>query len=282
MFRTLLYIFVVSLILISSDNAYSSGFARERQSEFDPNILKIDEDNFLGKTIPTDITLINEKGESVQLKSLLGKPLVLSLIFYKCPATCKPLSEGLAEALGQIKQLRLGPDYRVLTLSFDEMDTAKEATQFHNDLKKKVKMPQGEENWAFATASKDDIKRLTEAVGFRFFFVEQDKMFVHPNAYIFLSPEGKITRYIFGLYPIAFDVRMAILEAASGRVGKAPLFNAATLACYKYDPTRRGYVMNLPFVFGMVGLSLLTLTLIIAFVFARNLKKNKRLYAKSI
>jgi protein SCO1/2 len=248
----------------------------QSKSEFDPTAIKINEDAFLGNTVPLNIKMTDDKGNSFTLRSILDKPLILTLIYYTCPGTCEPIVEGLAGALSKIKNLRLGEDYRVLTLSFDEKDTLEDAVKFRSDLAKKVTMPEGAENWIFAIAPQEDVKRLAKSLDYRYFYVEQDKLFVHPNAYIFLSPQGKITRYIFGLYPLDFDVKLAILEAAKGRTGKAPFVNRAVLACYKYDPSIRGYALNLPFVFGMIGLGLLTITLIVTFFFARSIKKRRR------
>lgn len=248
----------------------------QSKSEFDPTAIKINEDAFLGMTVPLDMTLTDDSGKSFTLRSILDKALIVTLIYYTCPATCKPIAEGLAGALSKINKLKLGEDYRVLTLSFDEKDTIEDAAKFRKDLEEKVtSMPNGAENWIFAIAPQEDVKRFAKSVDFRYFYVEQDKLFVHPNAYIFLSPQGKITRYIFGLYPLDFDVKLAILEAAEGRIGKAPFFNKAVLACYKYDPSVRGYALNLPFVFGMIGFGLFTITMIITFFFARSVKKRR-------
>ncbi|RMD57632.1 MAG: SCO family protein, partial [Nitrospirae bacterium] len=206
-------IFIICLAIFMSLQSYAFGsrIATTSESSFDASILTIDEEKFLGKSVPMDVTFTDENGVTMKLGDLFnkGKPLVLNLIYYNCPASCKPLAEGLASALAKIN-MEIGRDYNVLTLSINEKEGAEDAKKFHQALIDKIKkMPKGSEHWIFATTTKENIKKLTGAVGYRFFFSEQDKAFVHPNVYIFLSPEGKITRYIFGLYPLDFDIKLA-------------------------------------------------------------------------
>lgn len=250
-------------------------YPKDTKSEFDPSIMKIKEDNYLGLFIPKELELIDEEGNPLKISELLGKPLVLSFIYYTCPASCRPLTEGLVSALEKIS-LNLGEDYNVLTVSFDETDTPEKAVQFRKSVGEKVTMPKGADKWVFATGSPETIKKLTKSVGFRYFYSKQDNIFVHPNAYIFITPDGKISRYIFGLYPLDFDVKMAILEAARGRTGKTPIINIATIACYRYDPKIGGYTLDLPFLFGMAGLGLGVMTGVIVFLYSRKLKKKRQ------
>ena len=250
-------------------------YPKDTKSGFDPSIMKINEDDYLGLFIPKDIEVIDDQGNPLKISTFLGKPLVLSFVYYTCPASCRPLTEGLASALEKIN-LRLGKDYNVLTFSFDETDTPAKGVQFRKSVGEKVTMPQGADKWVFATGSPETIKKLTKSVGFRYFYSKQDKIFVHPNVYVFITPEGKISRYIFGLYPLDFDVKMAILEASRGRTGKSKIINIATIACYRYDPKVGGYTLDLPFIFGMVGVALGVMTGVVVFLYSRKLKKMRQ------
>ncbi len=249
----------------------------KNKTEFDPSVLKINEDAFLGKIVP-DIKMVDDAGNAFLLGKYKGKPLILSIIYFECSQSCPVLNEGLSESLSNIN-LKIGEDYNVITLSLDDREKPADGQWFRKNLvvKMKDKIPQNFNKWTFATSEAAEIKKITEATGYRFFYSEQDRLFVHPNVYIFLSPEGKITRYIYGLYPLSMDVKLALVEAGNGRIGKTPLFNAVALACYKYDAALGGYRMNLVAVFASVGAALGVVTALIVFLYWRKLKKQRGL-----
>ncbi|KJU83667.1 SCO1/SenC family protein [Candidatus Magnetobacterium bavaricum] len=245
------------------------------KSDFDPSILKIKEDDFLGKVVP-EATMTDDVGNTFSLGKYKGKPLLLSIIYFRCATACPVLNEGLSEALSNIS-LRLGDDYNVITLSFDDKEGPADGQWFRKNLavKMKDKIPQDFNKWVFATADAAQVKKLTEATGYRFFYMAQDKLFVHPNVYIFLSPEGVITRYIFGLYPPSIDIRLALVEAGRGKIGKTPLLSSVALACYKYDAAIGGYRLDLPRVFAGMGVLVGLFTGLVVFVYWRSLKKQR-------
>ncbi|KJR40942.1 SCO1/SenC/PrrC family protein [Candidatus Magnetoovum chiemensis] len=243
---------------------------------FDASSVKINEEDYLGKSIP-NIKIKDENGAEYRLDKFSGKPLVLSIIYYRCAASCPILNEGLAEALSGMSGLKLGEDYNVLTLSFRSEETIEDAKKFkkRTELKMKDKLPEGFNDWLFAVSNADDIKQLTDALGFRFFYSEQDQIYVHPNVYIFVSPKMTITRYMFGLFPQPEDIKIALLEAADGKIGRSSMINTLTLACFKYDASIGGYRLNLKFIFAMFGLSLGGFTGIVVFLYARKIKKQR-------
>ncbi|MBF0616375.1 MAG: SCO family protein [Nitrospirae bacterium] len=268
-------LFLILLLLIAAPA--ESFVPSSGTSTFDSQSLLINEDDYLGKSVP-DISFTDEKAKQFKLSDFAGKPLLLSVVYYRCYQSCPILNEGLSTALSKVN-LRLGKDYNVITVSFDHTETPVLAAQFRKNLEIKMKgeVPPDFEKWIFAVSTERDIKALTGATGYRFFFSTEDRLFVHPNVYIFLSPERKITRYLFGLYPSAFDVKIALIESAKGKVGKFPLINTFALACYMYDPNSKGYRLNLPVVFASMGFLLGALTGLIVFLFSRNLKKKKGL-----
>lgn len=249
------------------------------KSNFDPASMKIKEDDYLSRTVP-DIRMVDHSGRPLTLRELSGKPLIISIIYYSCAHTCKPLNEGLAEVLSRLN-LKIGEDFNVLTISFDKYDLPEKAMKFREALRTKMflngKLPENFDRWVFATATYEDIERLTNAVGYRFFWSKEDSIFVHPNVYIFLSPKGVITRYIFGLYPQESDVRLAILESSQGRVGKFQLLNAALLACFKYDQAKGVYKVDPTVIFSAAGLFTGFITASIVFIYSRKVNKQKRL-----
>jgi protein SCO1/2 len=272
-----LLVLCLTSILCLALAALAWGFGPSvNSSQFDPSVLKIKEDDYLGKTVP-NIGMYDEQGNAVTLGKYAGKPIILSIIYFNCAQSCPVLNEGLATALKGAK-LRLGEDYNVITLSFDGREKPADARKFRNDLRIKMKseLPEPFDKWIFATTTGADAKRFTEALGYRYFYSAQDKLFVHPNVYIFLSPEGKVMRYLFGLYPLSMDVRLAVIEAADGKVGKFPVAGKIALACYTYDSKIGGYRINLIFVIETIGFLFAILTAVIVFLYARQLKKKRR------
>ncbi|MCG6552221.1 MAG: SCO family protein [Candidatus Magnetominusculus sp. LBB02] len=245
-------------------------------NQFDPTVLKIKEDDYLGKTVP-NISMADELGKAVTLSSYAGKPYVLSIIYYKCGQSCPVLNEGLSTALKDVN-LRLGEDYNVITLSLDGRERPEDALKFKKDLQIKMKdaLPKSFDKWVFATTTDAEVKRFTDALGYRFFYSQIDKVFVHPNVYIFLSPDGKITRYLFGLYPLAMDVKLALVEAADGKIGKFPVLDKIALACYSYDTKIGGYKINVVFIMETLGFVFAGITAVIVFLFSRSMRKKRR------
>lgn len=251
---------IVLELMVFSSLAVAQGRmpAPEHSSDFNPEIVKINEDDYLGKTVP-DIKITDAAGKQMPLSSFSGKPLLLLMIYYDCPNICPLLGEELADSLNQLGDLKAGKDYNVLVLSFNDQNGLADASVFREKVKEKTANPDVN-SWVFAIAQEQDVNAITESTGYRFFRSSEDGLFVHPNVFIFLSPERKITRYIFGTNPAPFDMRMAIMESMDGKAGKVPLSSLVTFACYKYDSESGGYVVNLPRLFGLAGVFMAALT----------------------
>ena len=273
-----LFLLLMCLALaVSLTGTQAWGFGPSVSStQFDPSVLKIKEDDYLGKTAP-DISMSDDKGNAITLSKYAGKPLILSIIYFNCGQSCPVLNEGLATALKDAK-LRLGEDYNVITLSFDGREKPADAQKFRKDLQIKMKsgLPESFDKWVFATTTDADAKRFADALGYRYFYSVLDKLFVHPNVYIFLSPDGKVMRYLFGLYPLSMDVRLALIETADGKIGKFPIVGKIALACYSYDTRIGGYRINMIFILQTTGFMFAALTAVIVFLYSRKLKKKRR------
>jgi len=219
-------------------------------------------DQKLGAMVPLDVELLDESGESVTLKQLVGdKPFVLTLVYYRCPGICSPLLGGVAEVVDRI-DLQPGEDFHVITVSFDPTEAPQLAKEKKANYLEAVQREMPEDAWRFLTGPQESIDRITRAVGFRYQKREND--FIHSAAVMAISPEGKVTRYLFGITYLPFDLKMALVEASQGRVG--PTINKVLLYCFGYDPQGRSYALNILRVAGtlttMVGLAFLTFLLI--------------------
>ena len=218
-------------------------------------------DEKLGQFIPLDLIFYDENGNPVSLKQLIHTPLILAPVFYRCPNVCSFLLFNLA---GVINKLPSEPDkeYQVLTVSFDETEKPDLAFEKKKMYLKMIEKPFPEDAWRFLTGDKENIHKLTDAIGFH--FKKQGDDFLHPVTLVILSPDGKITRYMYGTEFLPFDLKMALLEASEGRVG--PTLSKVLRFCFSYDPQGRKYVFNTLKVTGIVTL-LFALSLILFLVF---------------
>jgi protein SCO1 len=212
---------------------------------------KIGIEEKLGQTLPLEQELYDETGHLVTLKSLVNKPTIFTFVYFRCPGICTPLLNELTKVIDKT-DLVLGKDYQVITISFDHRETpdiaAGKKDNYLNLLKKQVD-PNG---WRFLTGDSLTIQRVTDGAGF--YFTRSGNDFVHAGALIVVSPEGKITRYINGIQYLPFDVKMAVYEASTGKVG--PTIAKILTFCYSYNPNGHTYSLNFMRISFVVTLSL--------------------------
>ncbi len=230
-----------------------------REDYFDPSIMKIDESKYLGNFVP-DVSVILENGKKVKLYELFrNKPTILLLSYYTCEGSCPLRIDNLNKLIKEEESLK-ERNFNVIVLSFDKKDSLETLKKF-----KEIHGP-FTEHWIFGLLPEEEIEVLTQGVGFKFFFSERDKMFVHPNVYIFVAPDGRITRYLYGVVPKERDIRIALAEAEGGKITMNSIIDMALLVCYTYDPSRSTFVINPTIIFGGIGFAALGSVLLFAFI----------------
>ena len=197
--------------------------------------------------LPSDAKIINTNGDTILLKSLIDKPTILSFVYYRCPGICTPLMDGIAELINN-SNLKLGKDYRVLSISFNPYEDYTIAKKKHENYSTVVNKVGMENGWNFFVADSANIANLTTAAGFK--YLKKGNDFVHTGGIIVLSPDGKITRYLNGVRFQPFEFQLAIIEATKGESG--PTVNKLLQFCYSYDPVGQTYVLNVTKVAGIV------------------------------
>ena len=239
-------------------------FFAPAQSDSDVEIGIIEK---LDQYIPMDAMIVNEQGDTVIIGDLIDKPTILNFVYFRCPGICSPLMDGLADVI-DATDLELGTDYQALTISFDAREgTFLAVKKKNNYLNLMDKKEQAQEGWRFFTSDSANIKALTESVGFRFKPTGND--FIHAATLVIVDPEGKITRYMNGIYFLPFELKMSILDAAQGKSG--PTINRVLQYCYSYDPEGQRYVLNITKVAGTV-IIFLGLVLFVVLMFVRKRK----------
>ncbi len=219
----------------------------------------------LGRNIPFDVRCFDERGKESFLNPLIDRPTVLSLVYYTCEHICPQLLGGLAQL---ISELDLDPqrDYRVITLSFDSNDTPHDAAVAKRNFVKPLGPRYPDKTWRFLTAPREDIRKLTKSLGFR--FRKEDHGFTHPVILVILAPGGKISRYIcaskyqYGVgYPITFS-KVDLTESlrAAGRWKTLASPAQPLLFCFPHEPAGRERFFTLIRVLGwgtLVGMGVL-------------------------
>jgi protein SCO1/2 len=194
----------------------------------------------LGQHLPPDIVLRDEQGAAVDLRQLITVPTILVPVFYSCSNACNLLLGWLSQVLPQVG-LTPGRDYQVVTVSFDPDETPALARRKHNDFTTALGGKFPPQHWHFLTGDQANIERLMQAIGFGYQRVSDG--FQHPMVLVAVAPSGKITRYLYGGTPLAFDIAMAANEAAADRPGLS--VTRALAFCYTYDAQGRRYVFDL-------------------------------------
>ena len=194
--------------------------------------------------LPDSISLINENGEQVWLKDVIDKPTIINFVYYRCPGICSPLMEAVAGVMDK-SEMVVGVDYQVLTISFDPSETidlgVRKKTNYLNLMNNEVKVEEAKKGWLFFTSDSASIVRATNATGFKYKRTGND--FLHAASLTVVSPNGKITRYLNGMFFLPFEWNMAIVEASKGQSGAT--LNKVLRFCYSYDPVGQTYVMNI-------------------------------------
>lgn len=224
----------------------------------------------LGNSLPLDAEVYDESGNLVTLGSLIDKPTVLTFVYFRCPGICTPLLTELSRMVDKI-DLVPGTDYRILTLSFDHRDDPELAMDKKENYLDAMSRRVDPSAWRFLTSDSLTIRRITDAAGF--YYKRDGNDWIHAGALIFLSPEGKVTRYVYGIQYLPFDVKMALVEASDGRVG--PTITRVLAMCYAYDPASRTYAFNYLRV-GLVGTLLLVGVFVLVFIVFPRRKKGER------
>lgn len=197
----------------------------------------------LGEYVPLDLTFYDENNQSVTLKQMMeGKPTIITLNYFRCAGICTPQLDELAKTLDKL-DLAENTDYKVLTMSFAENETPPLAAAKRKTHLDSMNRPYVRDAWHFLISDNNSSAKLAEAVGFKYKKVVSDAGkvdYLHPAALIVISPEGKITRYLNGVDQLPFDVKMALLESAQGKVG--PTIAKSLLFCFEYDAQGKKYI----------------------------------------
>jgi len=200
----------------------------------------------LDTQLPLDLVFRDEAGKQVLLGDYFqkGRPVVINLVYFSCPMLCNLVLDGLTTSIANIK-MEPGKDYELLTISFDHRDTPALAAEKKGIYSRRYGRKGADEGWHFLTTDEATVRKITAALGFRYAWDPKAQQFAHGTMTAVITPEGRVSRYLFGIDSPARDLRLGIVEASGGKIGSPA--DQILLLCYQYDPatgTYSKYAMN--------------------------------------
>jgi protein SCO1/2 len=237
-------------------------------NEIPPNQLPdVGIDQQLDAQVPLDLTFRDEQGQAAQLSRYVADdPVLLTLGYYECPMLCSLVRRGLFDSL-QTLQFNAGEQFDLVSVSIDPREDAHTATIHKAQYMQAYNRPGAAEGIHFLTGEEPAIRALADAVGFRYAYDEQTGQYAHPSGIVVLTPQGRISRYFYGIEYDAQDLRLAIIEAADNQIGTPT--DQVLLLCYQYDPATGQYTIAIWRLIRMAGGATVLLLVAVIVLLAR-------------
>jgi len=233
-----------------------------------PGLTNVAIEQRLNEQVPLDLVFRDETGKAVRLGDYFGKkPLILNLVYYRCPMLCNEVLAGLEGALKALR-FSVGNEFDIVTISFDPRDTPEIATAKKADVLKHYRRPSAADGWHFLTGSQESIDALTRSVGFQYQYDSKIGQFAHSTAIMILTPEGKVSQYYYGVDFPPRDVRLGLIQASQNKIGT--LADQVLLYCYHYDPATGKYGAIISRIIQLAGgLTILSIGTVLIVLFRR-------------
>lgn len=230
-----------------------------------PAVRGLDVEEHLGRELPFELDFTNSEGKQVHLGDYFksNKPAVIAMVYFDCPIVCSLVMERIAECVGKL-DFHVGKDFQILIFSIDPTETTRQAAELKAHFLTGYNKPITEETracWQLHTGSSESSRALANALGFRYRALPNGE-YSHPVALFYATPDGKISRYIYGFADDPKAMKLALMDASSGRLAKS-IGDKALMFCYMYDPKSGSYtrqavrVMQLGGILTVIGLTVL-------------------------
>jgi len=253
----------------------SSRAHAELDQPLSPEMRAIEVSDHRGERIDTGLTFVDHEGRKVALADFFDgeRPVAFTLNYYRCRVVCSVQLNGLAEALAGL-DWRAGDDFRVVTLSIDPHETPADAAKKRSNIIDVV--GKGDDiDWTFLTGDELPIRALASQLGIGYAYDAEQDQYAHPGVVVFITPDGRVSRYVYGLAYEPLDVKLGLYEAADGKIG-SPV-DQIYLSCFSYDPSIGRYG---PFAMGIMRLggilTMLVLGTVLFFLWRRERRNSRR------
>jgi protein SCO1/2 len=248
------------LLLAASLTTLAPAPARAREeapppratSEVAPKLFqKVQFDQNLDAQLPLDVALRDERGRSVALGDFFGRrPVIVNLVYYQCPMLCNEVLNSLLRSMNALA-FDVGKEFDVVTVSIDPSETPELAARKKAAYLGRYGRKGADRGWHFLTGDEASIRRLARVVGFNYVYDPESRQYAHPAGIAIATARGRIARYFFGISYPARDLRLALVEAASGKIG-SPM-DKVLLMCFHYDPRTGKYNVAIMSVIRLIG-----------------------------
>jgi len=217
--------------------------ASARESDVPAELVGVGVDQMLGDTIPLDAEFHDEAGVRVTFRELLkdGKPAIITPVFFNCPMLCTQVLNGLVDGLSEL-EWSAGEEFNIITYSFNPDETPALAAEKRTAYLEHYDRDSAKNGWRFLTGSQESISAMNDALGFHVRRTE-DGQYAHTAAIIFVTPDGRIARYLNDVMFKKDDLRFALVEASEGSIG-SPVDQFLLFMCYQYNPDKNSFTPN--------------------------------------
>jgi protein SCO1/2 len=225
----------ILFILVTATGAGGQELELEGRTETLPDELEgVGITERLDESLPLDARFTDDEGRQVTLAQYFDgeKPVILNLGYYACPMLCGLVANGMADALKEMDWTP-GQEFRVVTLSFDPKETHTLAALKKHNYIRELERPSAAAGWHFLTGREEEIRKVTDAAGFYYKWNEKRQEYAHGAAILICTPDGRLSRYLYGVIFDPQTVRLSLVEAAEGKVGSS--FDKFLLYCFHYD-----------------------------------------------
>lgn len=233
----------------------------------------------LNASIPLDLEFTDEEGRPVKLAKFFetGKPVLLTLNYFECPMLCTLQLNGLLAGLKEL-DLDFGEDFHLLTVSFDPGETWKMARLKKQNYLRELGRSGAEKGWTFLTGRSKPIQALAESVGYGYRWDDASQQYLHPAVVMMLTPEGRVSRYLYGIEFDPKTLRLSFVEAADGKIGTT--VDQFILFCFQYDADEGKYAVSAKILMKVFGAVWAVIVASVLFTFwrmerGRSLKKRR-------
>jgi len=205
----------------------------------------------LGETLPTELEFVAEDGSRVRLGDLFAeRPVVLTFVYYECPMLCTLTLNGLAKSL-DVVDFEVGATYDVVVVSIDPGEGPAEATKSKAETVKRYGREATAPGWHFLTGDQASIERLTQAAGFNYTYLPESDEYAHTSGILVVTPEGRLSKYFYGIEFPPKDIRLALVEASEDKIGT--VVDQVLLYCFRFDPKLGKYTAATMRILRLVG-----------------------------
>ncbi len=233
------WLLAVTLLAASAPAQMNNGIMAPPANTRPPHLENVGIEQHLDAQVPPDLIFRDDIGKAVKLGDYFGqKPLILNLVYYNCTMLCGEALAGLSSAMRLIK-FDVGNEFDVITISFDPRETPEMAASKKKDYIGRYGRANAAAGWHFLTGTPESVNALAKAVGFQYQYDAKTNQYAHATAIMVLTPQGRISRYFYGVDFPPKDLRMGLVEASQGKIGNA--VDAVLLYCYHYDPETGKY-----------------------------------------